>query len=165
MQEGQVIAKLDFTNAFNCIHPEAMLNAVFNKVPEIYSFCILANRGTSILKSGKRLISLKEGVQQGDPLCSLIFCPTIHPVLLSLKSEFLVGDMDDIAIGGPVASVASDINVIIDDGSAKDMHLNVTKCELISNDVPPTIVPLDQFAHVKSDVATLLGAPFLIGKA
>ena len=35
MQEGHVIAKLNFTNAFNCIHRDAVLNAVFNKVPEI----------------------------------------------------------------------------------------------------------------------------------
>ena len=62
----------------------------------------------------KRLILSQEGVQQGDNLGPLIFCLTIHPALLSLKSEFLVGYMDDITIGGPVASVASDINVIID---------------------------------------------------
>ena len=104
-------------------------------------------------------------MQQGDPLGPLIFCLTIHPTLLSLKSEFLVGYMDDITIGGPVASVASDINAIIDDGNAKGMHLNVTQCELISNDMPPTIIPLDQFIHVISDVATLLGAPLLAGKA
>ena len=165
MQEGHVVAKLDFTNAFNCIHRDAMLNAVFDKVPEIYSFCNLAYRGTSILKFGKRLISSQEGVQQGDPLGPLIFCLTIHPTLLSLESEFLVGYMDDITIGGPVASVASDINVIIVDGSNKGMHLNVAKCELISKDVPPTIVPLDQFIQVKPDAATLLGAPLLAGKA
>ena len=58
-----------------------------------------------------------------------------------MKSEFFVGYMDDITIGGLVASVASDINVIMDDGSAKGMHLNVAKCELISIDVSPTMVP------------------------
>ena len=73
--------------------------------------------------------------------------------------------MDDITIGGPVVSVASDIKVIIDDGSAKGMHLHVTKCELISNDIPPTIVPLNQFVLVKPDNATLLGAPLLTSKA
>ena len=45
------------------------------------------------------------------------------------------------------------------------MHINVTKCELISNDISPTIVPLDQFVHVKRDVASLLGAPLLPDKA
>ena len=51
--------------------------------------------------------------------------------------------MDDITIDGPVALEPSYIKIIIDDDSAKGMHLNVTKCELISNDIPPTIVPLD----------------------
>ena len=73
--------------------------------------------------------------------------------------------MDDVTIGGPVASVVCVINVIIDDGSAKSMHLNVAKCELISNDISPTMVPLNQFNHVKSNAATLLGAPLLAGKA
>ena len=163
--QGYVIVKLDFTNAFNCIHRDAMLNAVFDKVPEIYSYCKLAYRGTSILKFGNRLISSQEGVHQGDPLGPLIFCLTIHPTLLSLKSEFLEGYMDDIKIGDPIASVASDINVIIDNSSAKGMHLNFANCELISNDVSPTLVPLDQFIHVKPDAATLLGAPLLAGKA
>ena len=72
-----------------------------------------------------------------DPL---IFCLTIHPTLLSLNSKSLVGYMDAIMIGDPIASVTSDIKVIVDDGSAIDMHLNVTKCELISDDIPPSIV-------------------------
>ena len=49
MQEGQVITKLDFTNAFNCIHRDAMLSAVFDRLLEIYSFCKLAYKGTFIL--------------------------------------------------------------------------------------------------------------------
>ena len=73
--------------------------------------------------------------------------------------------MDNITIGGPVASVSSDIKVIIDDDSAKGMHLNVTKYELISNDIPPFIVPLDQFVHVQPDDATLIRAPFLTSKS
>ena len=73
--------------------------------------------------------------------------------------------MDDITIGGLAASVTSDIKVIIDDGSAKGMHLNVNKCELISNDIPLTIVQLDQFVHIKPDDAKLLGAPLLASKA
>ena len=104
-------------------------------------------------------------MQLGDLLGPLIFCLAIHLTLLSLKSELLVCSMDDITTGDPVASVASDIKVILNDGSAKGMHLNVTKCELISNYIPPSIVPLDQFVHVKPDVATLLGAPLLTGKA
>ena len=105
-------------------------------------------------------------MQLGDLLGPLIFCVTIHTTLLSLKSEFQVGyNMDDMAIGGPIALVVSDIKVITDDGSAKGKQLNVTKCKLFSNDIPPSIIPLDQCVHVKADVATLLGAPLLPCKA
>ena len=41
MQEGHVIAKLDFPNAFNCIHRVAMLYAVFDiKYPKFIPFII-----------------------------------------------------------------------------------------------------------------------------
>ena len=50
--------------------------------------------------------------------------------------------MDDITIGGPVASVMSNIKGVVDDGSAKGVHLNVTgQCEIISDHVSPSIVP------------------------
>ena len=64
-----------------------------------------------------------------------------------------------------MASVASDIKVIIDRGSAQVMHLNVAKYELISDDMPPSIVPLDQFVHIKSDDAKLLRVLLLTGRA
>ena len=72
--------------------------------------------------------------------------------------------MDDITIDSTVASVASEINAI-DDGSAKVMHQNFTKFELISIEIPPTIVQLDQVIHVKPSVATLVEAPLMTGKA
>ena len=104
-------------------------------------------------------------MQQGDPLGLLIFCLTIHSTLLQFKSEFLVGYMDGIMIGRPVASVASDIKVTVDDGSAKGKYLNVIKCKLISDEMPPSIALLGHFFHVKSDDISLLGAPLLTDKA
>ena len=73
--------------------------------------------------------------------------------------------MDDITINDSVASVASDIKIIIDDGNAKGMRLNIIKCALISNDISLTIVPFDKFVHVKSYDATLLGTPLLTDQA
>ena len=51
-----IIAKLDFTNTFNFIHRDAMLDAWFNKLPEIFSFCNLACRGVSIPKFRNQII-------------------------------------------------------------------------------------------------------------
>ena len=44
MPTDYVIAKLDFTNAFNTLHRDSMLDAVFQNIPEIYKFCHLAYR-------------------------------------------------------------------------------------------------------------------------
>ena len=38
----EVIGKLDFTNAFNTVQRDAVLNSVSVKIPEIYSFCYSA---------------------------------------------------------------------------------------------------------------------------
>ena len=45
------------------------------------------------------------------------------------------------------------------------MRLNITKCEVISNGKPQTVVPLDQFVCKTQDDATQLGAPLLTGAA
>jgi hypothetical protein len=41
LDEGSVLAKLDSSNAFNCIHRDAVLLAVHDKSPEICNFCHL----------------------------------------------------------------------------------------------------------------------------
>jgi len=40
LQPGSVIAKLNFSNAFNCLHRDSMLKAVFQQIPEIYNYAI-----------------------------------------------------------------------------------------------------------------------------
>jgi len=40
LQPGSVIAKLDFSNAFNCLHRDSMLEAVFQQIPEIHNYSI-----------------------------------------------------------------------------------------------------------------------------
>ena len=45
------------------------------------------------------------GVQQGDPLGPLLFCLSIHDLMLELKSEFRAFYLDDGIPGGSVAEV------------------------------------------------------------
>ena len=165
LSDGHVIAKLDFTNAFNCLHRDTMLDAVYSTIPDIYAFCYLSYSDESILKFADRHICSQEGIQQGDPLGPLLFCLTIHPILSSLSSNFIVGYMDDVTIGGPASTVADDVNIIINSGISKGLHLNIAKCELISNSEPTSITPIDQFLNVSIDNATLLGAPLSTGHA
>ena len=57
---------------------------------------------------GSHTISSEEGPQQGDPLDPLLFCNRIHTLLSSLASELNLGYVDDVTLGGPVDTVASD---------------------------------------------------------
>ena len=166
MPEDFIIAKLDFKNAFNSLRRDAMLEAIYMHVPEIFTFCHMAYTNDSILKFGNRQIMSQEGVQQGDPLGPLMFCLTIHPILQSLNSEFIIGYMDDVTLGGPPDIVAMDALTMETKGYDIGLYLNMEKSELITKCTTAiNITPVDQFVHFNIDTATLLGAPLSTGAA
>ena len=143
-----------------------MLSAVFDTIPELYRFCHLAYSNSSFLKFGPHTLLSEEGPQQGDPLGPLLFCITVHPLLSSLVSNLVLGFLDDFTVGGSVTSVSKDIDLIATESARLGLHLNVEKCELISQE---SIMGLPQslldFSHVTLPNATLLGAPLFKGKA
>ena len=94
------VAKLDFTNAFNNLGRDSVLETVYKTVPEIFKFCHLSYSQPTKLRYGSRSISSEEGTQQGDPLGPLLFCITLQPLLHMLRSELVVGYIDYITIGG-----------------------------------------------------------------
>ena len=163
MPNDFVIAKLDFANAFNNIHRDAMLEAVFINVPEIYKFCHLSYSQPSLLRYGSKLISSEEGSQQGDPLGPLLFCITIQPLLRMLCSKLVVGYIDDITIGGHISTVVKDVETIKLEGPSLGLHLNINKCELISSIKPVQSQTLNDFIAISPSDASLLGAPLFTG--
>ena len=143
-----------------------MLNEVSKRIPELYKFCYLSYSCPSSLKFGEWTIESQEGVQQGDPLGPMLFCLTIHPLLSSLSSILTEGFLDDITLGGSEASVASDVQTIIEGGQELGLRLNFSKCELISlGDTTPIDAVLSSFLSLKSCQSTLLGAPLTSGAA
>ena len=108
---------------------------------------------------------LEEGPQQGDPLGPLLFCLTVQPLLQSLSSELALGYMDDFTLGGRKSTVADDINIITTVGPSYGLHLNISKCEAISNTGAANHPSLDGFEQKIADSATLLGAALSTGSA
>ena len=165
MPDDFLVVKLDFSNAFNCLHRDSMLESIKQSVPEIYSFCLLSYSNDSVLKFGSRQILSQEGIQQGDPLGPLLFCLTIHPILRELESPFTIGFMDDTTIGGPEPLVANNVKHINTIGATIGLNLNFIKCEQINKLNALTSEPIDQFSHCTISNVTLLGAPFVPGSA
>ncbi len=62
------IVKLDFSNAFNSIRRDSMLEAIRSHAPSIYPLVHTAYSALLVLRWGDRTISSAEGVQQGDLL-------------------------------------------------------------------------------------------------
>jgi len=99
MLDGHVVAKIDFSNAFNSLRRDLMLLSVASTVPGIYRFYHLAYSQPSVLRFDTRTILSEEGPHQGDPLGPLLFCVSIHPDLQRLQSELVAGFMDDLTLG------------------------------------------------------------------
>ena len=73
MPNENVLVKLDFSNAFNSLRRDCMLEAVAKDIPEIYRFAHASYSCNSVLKFGTHSIISEEGPQQGDPLGPMLF--------------------------------------------------------------------------------------------
>ena len=165
MPDDHVVAKLDFSNAFNSLHRGPMLEAVNSVLPELNSFCGLSYGQPSILRYGNHRIQSSEGVQQGDPLGPLLFCLTLHPLLNSLNADLRIGYLDDLTLGGIQSTVEEDVNRLIEESGKIGLNINISKCELIALASNPSNNSniLSAFRHMLPEQASLLGAPLLPG--
>src|SRR6218665_1819837 len=89
-------------------------------------------------------------------------CSDAVPIIIII---IIIGFLDDLTLGGPVTTVASDVQAIIREAGHMGLTLNFTKCVVIQShevDLPATF---DSFATTPPDYACLLGAPLSAGNA
>src|SRR6218665_3686207 len=164
MTQEQIFIKLDFLNAFNTVRRDVMLQAVYDTIPELYAFANQSYSAESILQFGSFEIRSQLGPQQGDPLGPLLFCLPLQSVLRTLESEFRVGYLDDISLGGNLDQIRNDLSTITDLELSMGLRLNRRKCEYLS-DSQLTHAELANFQRVDRGTLTLLGAPLFKGNA
>lgn len=83
-----------------------------------------------------------------------------------MQADLKLGYLDDVSLGGPAETVASDVAEIVNAGSKIGLSLNVAKCELIAHpDLVVNDTLLQSFQRVEISNTTLLGAPLLEGSA
>src|SRR6266536_545960 len=132
MSDDHCVIKQDFRNAFNSLHRDAMLDAVYTNAPGIYKFCYALYNKASILAFNDRTILSQEGTQQGDPLGALLFCIALQPILLDLNTELVFGYMDDVTIGGLERHSTGIVDFIRTRCEKIGLTLNDSKCEIIT---------------------------------
>jgi hypothetical protein len=89
----------DFTNAFNEVSRQKILDIVQEKYPGLYPYVKMCYAKTSLLWwDGHRMMSAW-GVQQGDPLGPLVFCLVIHPVQTEVAKQ-VVAEFPDLTVEG-----------------------------------------------------------------
>ena len=167
MPENHIIVKLDFSNAFNALRRDSMLEAVAAKAPEIYRYVYDNYAYAPQLQTRQHTILYEEGTQQGDPLGPLEFCLAIHPLLESLTTSLTIGYMDDLTLAGPIDQVEHDIRFLEEQAPTYGLQLNRAKCEASarSYDEANKIQTFAEFENVAVEDLTLLGAPLLPGRA
>ena len=165
MADDDIIVKLDFANAFNTIRRDTLMESIAKLIPQIYCFVHATYCGEPILQFMNRIIRSLESPQQGDPLASLEFFCSIHPLLQRFVAELRLGFMDDITLAGKSSTVAQYVNFIKEAGAQLGLRLNSSKCEIISKNTTKQFESsaFEGFQRIELDHLCLLGAPILRG--
>src|SRR6218665_1960217 len=167
MAEGSILIKLDFSNAFNSLYRDRMLDSVYTHLPELAHFCHLAYSEPLNLKFGEFNLLSHFGPQQRDKLGPLLFCLPLQPILSEMSSSLVLGYLDDHTLGGSVRVVDADVAMLECKCKELGLQLNRSKCEVVTND--PALVTkynsFSSFSHIESELATLLGAPLSSSRA
>jgi len=139
-----------------------MLNAVYDRLPDLYPYCISAYSQPSVLFYGSFILMSNEGPQQGDPLAPLLFSNTVQPLLLSRQTGLVLGFLDDFSLDHQ-NQVARDVQQIIEVGVRMGLSLNVSKCEVIADPATTITDPLLQsFERIATQDAILVHRYFWV---
>ena len=117
MPPDNIFVKLDFSNAFNCLHRDLMLERVSELVPELYQFGHLAHSHHSTLQFGNFSISSGRAYSRVIHLKGFFFCRAIHPILRFTASSLTMGFMDDDSLVETLSTASSDADFLRREGA------------------------------------------------
>jgi hypothetical protein len=128
------LLKLDFSNAFNTVSRDFVLQQVREQFPSLSRFTQWCYSEESTLFFGSHTLPSAAGIQQGDPLGPLLFALAVQPVARELKDlglDLCVFYLDDGVLAGDLRTVARALQLVQTRCSAIGLALNIKKCELI----------------------------------
>ena len=170
---GKVLVKLDFSNGFNTVSREAVLQATHNNFPSLSRWASWCYGNASNLRFGKSSVQSASGVQQGDPLGPLPFSAAIQPLAQEARQQvdLAVFSLDDGCLAGDLAAVSSALSLLHQrwPSDSNSTSRSVSYCELVAvgqtpvaatqHHFPPPLLFDEQGADRVVRNFTLLGAP------
>ena len=94
----KLMVKLDFTNAFNSIRRDWMLEQVAQHAPYLYKMAYQAYTEQTSLFNDDLQLSSCSGVQQGDPCGPALFCFAIKGLVEELQSGCTLWYLDPLTV-------------------------------------------------------------------
>jgi hypothetical protein len=151
--------KIDFSNAFNALRRDVILETVAQDFPSAYPFILACYGQGSHLFFGDDTLTSAEGVQQGDPLGPFLFSLATLPILAGVRTQLKFAFLDDLTVGGEIHSLVGVVEYIRQEAAAVGLVMNDSKSEVICA-APASIPPeLAGFKRVSPEDAVLLGVP------
>ena len=131
---GKVLVKFDFSNAFNTISRQAVLQAAHDHFPGLSRWACWCYGDASRLCFGKTGLPSTGGVQQGDPLGPLLFSAAIQSLAQEARGQvdLAVFYLDDGFLAGDIGAVSSALSVLHQRAGTLGLQLNFDKCELVA---------------------------------
>ena len=133
-----VVAKIDFSNAFNCVDRQAFLEQCRHHFPGLSRWAEWCYSRPSQLHFGTDIIPSESGVQQGDPLGPLLFALALQPLLHKLNNartdqglQLAYSYLDDLTLAGEQEAVANAFHFFKAEALQIGLEFNTSKCEVI----------------------------------
>ena len=133
------VLKIDLRNAFNLVSRQAVLDECLHHFPELFPWTLWCYGQHPSLLHSLGTISSESGVQQGDPMGSLLFCLVLQKLVSAIAEDKACSSLlfhkwyiDDGVIAGPKQAVAHALSIIQELGPPLGLHINIAKCELYS---------------------------------
>lgn len=121
-QNNLTMLLVDFTNSFNLVDRTILLAEVRIRRPSIIKWVELCYSRPARLYYNEFILSSSKGVQQGDPLWTLLFALILHPLVNKIatqcKLQLYAWYLDDNTIIGDTSEVAKALNIIQAEGSS-----------------------------------------------
>jgi hypothetical protein len=168
------LLQVDFSNAFNLVRRDVFCQSTLEQFPTLGPWVTWCYDSPShLFYEGEIVCDSARGVQQGDPLGSLLYCHVLRHVSLGIADIFATAEptaaalnssyLDDGEIGHTLGTLSRVLSYL-QSPQVQDLGLllNLAKCFVYqpSSRRIPHLLPVDiPFARGPTTMVRLLGAP------